>query len=452
MRLSFKRVVSVLLLAVFMFGLLPPLPKAYAADGHDEQYDPLHTMLALNMAIVSIHRIITTQDRIVLNQEYDNIINKLALGNIESDYDITGLYSELMNFITGRLIRQEDMKRIQARYNRREQRQIVESVSGIRAYGGSFWSWLGRLAVSCVTQYFSYQNVKDDLHEGLDEELWLLKKDDIEQCNELQVKLLNSSWNLLRQYRLPDEYRLTQDSLDGFYSALNEPDTARRLRRLQVRTIERNFQAYPPYWFYRARAAQELNQGEEAAKCYAKFNEIWRPVLRRDPYKLETEKYAILTLAKNPEANKDEIKKHLAAIQENLADNDWSNNLFAGVVYFLLGGNNDKSEAIRLLEDNVIAGLETDVSGVILAQMEAGRLTPESLPNELRALVETLETKKVEKYDLSNEEILVGACIYSFDDVFMTEIRNNMKREMQKLGGELEIVTSMNRQPLQNDQ
>ena len=120
MSLSFKRVVSVLLLAVFLFGLLPSLPKAYAADGQDEQYDPLHTMLALNMAIVSIHRIITTQDRIVLNQEYDNIINKLALGNIESDYDITGLYSELMNFITGRLIRQEDMKRVQARYNRRD--------------------------------------------------------------------------------------------------------------------------------------------------------------------------------------------------------------------------------------------------------------------------------------------------------------------------------------------
>ncbi|MBQ8691558.1 MAG: hypothetical protein IJ520_00240, partial [Synergistaceae bacterium] len=324
-------------------------------------------------------------------------------------YDITGLYSELMNFITGRLIRQEDMKRIQARYNRREQRQIVESVSGIRAYGGNFWSWLGSLAVSCVTQYFSYQNVKDDLHEGLDEELWLLKKDDIEQCNELQVKLLNSSWNLLRQYRLPDEYRLTQDSLDGFYSALNEPDPARRLRRLQVRTIERNFQAYPPYWFYRARAAQELNQGEEAAKCYAKFNEIWRPVLRRDPYKLETEKYAILTLAKNPEANKDEIKKHLAAIQENLADNDWSNNLFAGVVYFLLGGNNDKSEAIRLLEDNVIAGLETDVSGVILAQMEAGRLTPESLPKELRALMEALEdkSKNVRKPELARTQKVV---------------------------------------------
>ena len=43
----------------------------------EEAYDPQHTMLALNMAIVSIHRIITTQDRIVLDQEYNTIINKL---------------------------------------------------------------------------------------------------------------------------------------------------------------------------------------------------------------------------------------------------------------------------------------------------------------------------------------------------------------------------------------
>ena len=67
-----------------------------------------------------------------------------------------------------------------------------------------------------------------------------------------------------------------------------------------------------------------------------------------------------------------------------MSDNDWSNNLFAGVVYFLLGGNGDKAEAVRLLEDNVIAGLETDVSGVILRQMQAGRLNPESLPKELQ--------------------------------------------------------------------
>ena len=39
-------------------------------------------------------------------------------------------------------------------------------------------------------------------------------------------------------------------------------------------------------------------------------------------------------------------------------------------------------------------------------------------------------------------DVLVGACIYKFDDTFMTGVRNNMKAEMEELGGELEIVDS----------
>ena len=49
-------------------------------------------------------------------------------------------------------------------------------------------------------------------------------------------------------------------------------------------------------------------------------------------------------------------------------------------------------------------------------------------------------------------DVLVGACIYKFDDTFMTGVRNNMKAEMEALGGELEIVDSQNKQPIQNDQ
>ncbi|MBQ3455536.1 MAG: hypothetical protein IJG36_03785, partial [Synergistaceae bacterium] len=215
----------------------------------EEPYDPQHTMLALNMAIVSIHRIVSTQDRIILDQEYNTIINKLALGNIESDYEMTGLFSELMNFITGKGLREEEAKRFQERYNRREQRQIVDALSGIRAYGGNLWSWLGSLATSCVSSYFSYQSAKSELLEGLNDDLWQLKKEEIEDCNELQVKLLNSSWNLLRQYKLPDEYRPTQESLNGYYKAVNESDPSKRLRMLRARNVERNFQVYPPYWY-----------------------------------------------------------------------------------------------------------------------------------------------------------------------------------------------------------
>ena len=82
----------------------------------------------------------------------------------------------MMNFITGKELRQEEAKRFQERYNRREQRQIVEALLGIRAYGGGFWSWLGILATSCVSQYFSYQTSKAELLEELDDDLWHLKR------------------------------------------------------------------------------------------------------------------------------------------------------------------------------------------------------------------------------------------------------------------------------------
>ena len=116
---NFKHSIALAVLVVFLTGFMPVV----SLNAQEEEYDPLHTMLALNMAIVSINKVISTQDRIVLDQEYNNIINKLALGNIESDYDMTGLYSELMEFITGKGLRQDEAQRFQERYNRQEQRQ-----------------------------------------------------------------------------------------------------------------------------------------------------------------------------------------------------------------------------------------------------------------------------------------------------------------------------------------
>ena len=46
----------------------------------------------------------------------------------------------------------------------------------------------------------------------------------------------------------------------------------------------------------------------------------------------------------------------------------------------------------------------------------------------------------------------IGACIYKFDDTFMTGVRNAMKAEAEKSGVELEVVDSQNKQPVQNDQ
>ncbi|MEG2173894.1 MAG: substrate-binding domain-containing protein, partial [Oscillospiraceae bacterium] len=49
-------------------------------------------------------------------------------------------------------------------------------------------------------------------------------------------------------------------------------------------------------------------------------------------------------------------------------------------------------------------------------------------------------------------DVLVGSCVYKFDDTFMTGVRNNMNEAAKKLGATLEVVDSQNKQPTQNDQ
>lgn len=460
-----------------------------SAPAYPQDYDPQHTMLALNMAIVSVHRIITTQSKAVLEQEYSNIINNLSLGNIESDPEMTGLYREMLGIISRKRISEGDSRRLKSYYDTAEQRRITYALSNIRmteariksaqhevsglenearsqeklaqsqldgirsditrisrAQDAITYSWLGNMAVSCVSIFTgnvfavgnilwdsaeayvehemlsekrehaeaSYrrtqaeqeamrarnarltqqardnleqerlrlsrlqEEVKSDeamLKEELKASMWKLERQDIANCNALQQRLLESSWNLLRKYSLPDNYRLTQNTLKNFYRAVEEEDTSRRSRML--RNLEDEFRVYPPYWFYRARTAQESGNFQEAKKFYAEFRKVWRPVLRRDPYMIEAAKFRIqeiISEGRPLDEVRPEILEHLETVYDNTPKEDWSDNLFLGVAYFLLG---DKGKGMDCIAVNLDFGYEEKVSGMLFAQMETGALDSE---------------------------------------------------------------------------
>ncbi|MBQ6972917.1 MAG: sel1 repeat family protein [Synergistaceae bacterium] len=210
------------------------------------------------------------------------------------------------------------------------------------------------------------------LKEELRNSMWRLERQDLADCNALQERLLQSSWNLLRQYRLPDEYRLTQTSLKNFYRAVQEEDVTRRSRMLC--NLEDEFRVYPPYWYYRAKTAQEAGSLTEARQHFAKFSEVWRPVLRRDPYKLEAAKFRIQELVsagKDLDDIKPELLSLLETVYTNTPKDDWADNLFLGVAYFLLGEKNKGMDCIAV---NLDFGYEEKISGMLFAQMEKGSL------------------------------------------------------------------------------
>ena len=415
-----KKFVSAILVLLFVCG------SAYAQEQKD--YDPQNTMLALNMAIVSVNRILTTEDRIVLEWEYDNIINRLALGNIESDSEMKKLYNELLDFITGKRLRQQDAEKIRASQQQREREAYYKSMNtafanlhapvhdnlkatqrttansfgiganvGVDEVGGSLSysrviteaenlhlpvvSFVTKISINTISSmgigYYGHMAAREQVHREISEELWRLKREEIEACNQLQKRLLDSSWGLVRKYGLPNEYRLTQENVKEFLEILDEEDSSKRLGRLKF--IERKFQVYPPYWFYRAYAALDSGNYEECRRCFEKFDEVWRPVLNYDPCKLEAAKFKVQDLAQNVKSEEtiEEIKRQLEVIRDYTPVGDWKSNIFSGIFYYVLG---EKQKGMDYLEFNIMSNYESDISGIFLAKMKEDKMSLDDLP------------------------------------------------------------------------
>ncbi|MBQ7215080.1 MAG: hypothetical protein IJS39_03755, partial [Synergistaceae bacterium] len=228
------------LCALMMFALFGS-PSYPAEDPTPpEGYDPQNTMLALNMAVVSVHRILTTKSRAVLDDEYQNIINNLSLGNIRSDPEITALYEKLLDITSRKKLRTDESERLRKAYSEQAKRSISGALSDlgkssaamIREDGsiGAFFGSFSSLVSVSAASYFKYQIGGVNLKGSLEDNLYRLSTEDLADFNDLQKQLLTSSWNLMNRYKLPDSYRLVQRSIDDFSRAVeNTPDPSRRL-------------------------------------------------------------------------------------------------------------------------------------------------------------------------------------------------------------------------------
>lgn len=358
-----------------------PADKTVArSDDQSVKYDPVNTLLALNMAVVSVKTIVSTKDRIVLDQEYRNIINNLSLGDIESDADIVKLYQKLMDVITANTLKEQEEKHFQEKYDRSQQNAINNQISKLIPYGGDLASFCASLFSQGITAFFGYRDSLTTYRQDLEDSLWKLKKEAVNNFNELQKQLLGAAWALLRKYKLPDSYRITQDDLETLEQALDEPNRATAVQMFAA--LKRQFQTYPPFWFYYGQAAFRAGDSRTALGCFDEFDKVWRHVLRRDPYKLQAAKYRIIL---TPGLAKAKIAALLEDIRANSGPKDWIENLFYGPVAWAIGEKDKGMEAVR---SNVLFKAETKISPVLLKSMESGTMDMSLLPEEIRAAVQ----------------------------------------------------------------
>jgi hypothetical protein len=362
----------------------------------DQDQAKLQVLQSLNLIAVSLTHILTYNDKVVLDQEYNTIINNLNLGNIP-DADIIALLQELMDLLTNSKIQDHEReylltrfdKNVQTELKNRMRSRIFDTDLVLNPYAGILKSVL-----YTGSFYFNYRSQMDSYAKEKEEGKWEIEAKTMQGFNNFYKKLLKYSWDLMRRYDLPDEWRLNEKQLRDYTDILKEPDLERRYRKLE--RIESSFKKFPPYWYYRGQAAQEIGNNKEAMDCFNQFQQINQRILRKDPYAASVA--MCKTMLKAEQSDPAMLKSDLDLILANSDDADWGNILFAALQY---GRMEDPDTAGKLILRNLDNGHTAFIDSPDMIRAVGPALLLNARPDVFNRIMDmVMENDRVNNYDL----------------------------------------------------
>lgn len=389
--------------------------------------EAIRTAVSLNYCHMSLFRITSYNDRIVLDEEYTEIINNINLTKIQ-DEEIINLLKTLMDTISEFKLSEGDKGFLYSRYEQQIAKAFYSSFSGlpgaVSSAGINPYAIAAKTLVHLGSAYSNYRKNMKEYRKTLDKTLWELDKKAIIQLNEARKNFLSSYWKLMKKYEIPDKWRLTEKQMGFFMTVLKDEDPERKLR--QLTRLETDFEAYPPFWYYLGQAAQDVNRNDLALKAYEKFEQIQKGFFREDNF------YSSVLMNKiellNMQRDQDIIAEYLGKIVQE-SPLDFRKNLFAAIWYLQLKQYDEARERLLVNIDN---NKNVSVNKILLGDVYAGKYD--------KNLFEALVDEMIKEDTIRNQDILqvIGK---------MPELRMLQKMKDQIIN----IYVSFEEKPLKKD-
>ena len=345
-----------------MFGTKKELKKWETGKISDKE--KLMAAYALNLCTVSVSQIVDYSDLVILEQEYEAILNNLNLENFPKDEALLDILKQILDTVTFFRIQEGDKKFIDREYQQKMKNAIWSAVPNfgvILAGGPNPWAIATSLAAQVGIGYMNYRKEKANNQLEYDKQKWQLQRSAIEQFNALRRELFTTAWRLADKYNFKDEYRLTEKQITQYNDILMDNNLFRKYERLCA--IKENFEAYPPFWYYLGNAANAVAQEyfEEDKTVYNKykdlalesFNQYWKvnnlPLLRKDDIAASCAlEHIDLFVQDGIEVNKEKINELLGITIKN-AGNSWDIIQLCTMNYLRLGNFEKAKKYLRIL-------------------------------------------------------------------------------------------------------
>jgi len=358
--------------------------------------EKLKAAYALNLCTVSVSQIVDYDNLMVLEQEYDGILNNLNLEMIPKDEPLLRTLKQILDTITFFRIQEGDKQILEKKYQRKVKNAIWSSVPNLSIVlaTGNPWAAIGALATQVGIGYMNYRRAKAEANEEKEEQQWQLMRSAIEQFNALRRDLFDTAWRLADEYKFPDLYRLTEKQIAQYNQILMDTNPFRQYERLD--NIRQYFVAYPPFWYYLGHAAASiatdmtvdddcrrffLQRALDAFGYYVEYQEV--EMLRKNPIRCSglLEYVDILheanELLDKEIATSDQIEILIDKVIPH-ADNDMDTLQYVATSYLK---NGCYSKAMNVLRTLVREGFNTKTNAIFLSYLYQFTSDRESFQN-----------------------------------------------------------------------
>jgi len=364
MIMTFRFSKFILLLVTILYYSVP----CQAQENNDAA---LKAVLALNYSQLSLSRIISYNNIIVLHQEYNNILSNIDLSNI-NDEEIVDLIATAMDTISSQKMNEGDLNWLQKDYQRKIDKAVSSSFAQIGSglYGASDpYSASMILLAKIGSTYFQIQNIRSNAKYDLDKEKWEIEKDTLDALNEHRKDMFRTSWDLIKRYKYPDIWRIAEEQVNSLIETMKDKDPARRQRKLK--RLEKYFEKFPPFWYYYGKTAHELENVEVALQRYNQFEEIRKGIFRHDILYASMCMNRISLLDAKKEGP--EIIRNLNIIEEQIYQ-DATVNFFLAINYIKLKNYKKAKEfLIANIDDNNNVALSSRLLGDLMIKTESNK-------------------------------------------------------------------------------
>ena len=341
--------------------------KVFSISDLNIFYDQYEVLQSINYVVYSISKIVSYNDRVILTNEYENIINNLNF-DVINDRKIITLLTDLMDVLTEEIITTRQKERITNRYKKLIERALFDSIKNniinININPANLTSAVANTIVSAGSIYINYQNCTEDYKDAMNDANAELEDYRIKYLNNMRSSLLEISWEMLKNYNINDKYRLTEKQAQEFIEAVKIKTPDLRYRTMK-RLLQDNpaFQEFPEFWYQYGLAAKlsnAINSSNELMNIFYKYDRTYKNLFRHNPTYAAVAMERIMLRPKNSYKNKEDLE----IILKNSTNDDWQNYLFAGIKYLELG---EIDKARDLFQRNIDNGHEVSLNARLLS-------------------------------------------------------------------------------------